>query len=919
MEAPILTLPEVRQEVERIFRRDHRSQLVALFGRGEASEFELGGHRWRITPTRCELELREQLPRPEEKRSEGVVFLIDWAADVLPLDVACRLAGGRLYHVARDARLAALFGARQVEPGLAGSALAKLFLAGAVAQPRKVQGLQLTHRAAWMSLLETRLRLPETALASPGALLAWAAANDGGSTFLRQAESDDLWRNVRRELNEWLRATAGHAAAVVWQAWELGLAVRLLEVLPLLAAARVVDDAYIAGQLAGQLAAWLPNIAGPVRSVEGTLAEDSNLDAALPMERGPLLATLERSQALAESAGLDSLTIASGRLPGGHRARERELGGAVQAFLDQPSLERAAAVVEALSRLEAHALDAHLRAEEHCAARRNLARIPLWLANREVDAPLGTRWQPAVDLARRYAEEGGYVEWARQQLRGLRGADEGLLSAARNLEFEAARTQRGDHRAFAEAYVSWLEAGKPSGVATPIEDLGKQVIAPFLESGERRRLLVVLMDGMSHAAAVQVLTRLSSARRWGPIAWRREGWHGVLPLPPVFAVAPTLTNISRGAFFAGKADPRFGDEGTDKDPARWKAHRALSDLQGEETPPLFVRRDILSGHDLATDIRDAIKGDCPAVAVVVNAIDEDLKSSLQVAKDYSLAPVLPLDALLSAAEEGERVVLLVADHGHVLGDGTRPLEGRLGQGRPGGARWRALAADEVPEAEEVALPKNCWSPRGWDRVAALWDPTVVNRSASYGEHGGLSLAEAVVPAILIAPDWLERAVPDDSGLAVRPLPTPDWWELRVRRTTVRPDSPPPPATRPAPVQASLFAPTAPEPSRPAVPASPPFIQALRRSTVFQSQIAGQPAAETERVLSWLTVLVEAGGSLPAGDFAAAAGVRAHQVGGVVARMGVLNADGFAMVEHDHVGRRVVLHRARLVQHYGIKE
>lgn len=917
MEAPFLTLPEVRQEVERIFRRDHRSQLVALYGRGEASDFELSGHRWRVVPTRCELDLREQLPRPEEKRSEGSVFLIDWAADVLPLDVACRLAGGRLYHVARDARLAALFGARQVEQGLAGSALAKLFLAGGVAQPRKVQGLQLTHRAAWTSLLEARLRLPETALGSPGALLAWAASSDGGPTFLRQAESDDLWRNVRRELSEWLRATVGDAAGVVWQAWELGLAVRLLEVLPLLAAARAADDAFVAGQLAGQLAAWLPNLSAPVRSVEGALVEDSSLDAALPTERGPLLATLERSQALAESAGLGSLTMASRRLPGGHRARERDLGGAAQAFLDQPSPERAAAVVQALGHLEAHALDTHLRPDDHRAARRNVARIALWLANREASAPPGTRWQPAVDLARRYAEEGGYVEWARQQLRGLRGADEALLSAARNLELEATRVQRDDHRAFAEAYVSWVEAGKPSGAATPIEDLGKQVLVPFLKGGDRRRLLVVLMDGMSHAAAVQVLTRLSSARRWGPIAWRRDGWHGVLPLPPVLAVAPTLTEISRGAFFAGKADPRFGDEGTDKDPARWKAHRALADLIGEDAPPLFVRRDILSGHDLATDIRDAIKGDCPAVAVVVNAIDEDLKSSLQVAKDYSLAPVLPLDALLSAAEEGERVVLLVADHGHVLGDGTRPLEGRLGKGRPGGSRWRALAADEAPEADEVALPKASWSPRGWDRVAVLWDPTVVNRAASYGTHGGLSLAEAVAPAILIAPDWLERAVPDDSGLAVRPLPTPDWWELRVRRATVRPEPPPP--AKPAPVQASLFAPVAPEPPRPVAPASPAFIVALRRSTVFQSQVAGQPAAETERVLSWLTILVEAGGSLPAGDFAAAAGVRSHQVGGVVARMGVLNADGFAMVEHDHVGRRVVLHRSRLVQHYGIKE
>jgi hypothetical protein len=89
--------------------------------------------------------------------------------------------------------------------------------------------------------------------------------------------------------------------------------------------------------------------------------------------------------------------------------------------------------------------------------------------------------------------------------------------------------------------------------------------------------------------------------------------------------------------------------------------------------------------------------------------------------------------------------------------------------------------------------------------------------------------------------------------------------------------------------------------------------------VFQSQVQGQPPAEVERVLAWVGALAEAGGSLPAADFAAVCGVRSHQVGGIVARMGVLNADGFAMVEHDHAGRRVVLHRARLTQHYGVKD
>ncbi len=94
---------------------------------------------------------------------------------------------------------------------------------------------------------------------------------------------------------------------------------------------------------------------------------------------------------------------------------------------------------------------------------------------------------------------------------------------------------------------------------------------------------------------------------------------------------------------------------------------------------------------------------------------------------------------------------------------------------------------------------------------------------------------------------------------------------------------------------------------------------LRASKLFTQQIAGVPRPDVERVLTWLAVLVEAGGSMTAGDFARLCGVRSHQVGGVVARMGVLNADGFAIVEHDVAGRRVVLHKARLVSQFGVSE
>jgi len=203
----------------------------------------------------------------------------------------------------------------------------------------------------------------------------------------------------------------------------------------------------------------------------------------------------------------------------------------------------------------------------------------------------------------------------------------------------------------------------------------------------------------------------------------------------------------------------------------------------------------------------------------------------------------------------------------------------------------------------------------------LWDTGVTNRTPHYGEHGGLSLAEAVAPAFLVVPEWLDRIAGEDVELSCRVLPEPDWWALKVAR--------PLPATLPVerrqptttPKQFSLIevGPAQPAPASLGAPAEPVVIARLRQSKVFAQQIAGVPRPEIERVLTWLGALVEAGGAMTAADFARSCGVRPHQVGGVVARMGVLNADGFAIVEHDVAGHRVVLQRTRLLSQFGVIE
>jgi hypothetical protein len=152
------------------------------------------------------------------------------------------------------------------------------------------------------------------------------------------------------------------------------------------------------------------------------------------------------------------------------------------------------------------------------------------------------------------------------------------------------------------------------------------------------------------------------------------------------------------------------------------------------------------------------------------------------------------------------------------------------------------------------------------------------------------------------------------------LPEPDWWVLKVAHPAVAPVAPLG-ELKTSNAQLQLLPVELPKTpaATPPAPTEPTLVARLRTSKLFTQQIAGVPKPDVERVLTWLAVLVDAGGSLTAADFARLCGVRPHQVGGVVARMGLLNADGFAIVEYDVTGRRVALQKARLLSQFGVTE
>ncbi len=438
IESPLLSEADVRLEVERLFRRDHRSKLLALFGRGQAGRFVLDGLPWEIVPTACELELRSKLPAPGDHAPSGSVYLVDWAEDALPLDVACRLAGGRIYHVARDARLKALFGAREVDAGLSTTKLAQFVLSGGLAGLRKVPGLLLTRDDLWKRVLEARFGVPERALDTGADWLRWARSSDAGPAFVRACETDDLLRAVRRELLDWLEERLPAMGVLGFRAWELGLVDRTLQAQLLLVAVEQNGDPYLRGLVNGQIASIVPGLANEVRRAQAGGAAQALLEAVLSVDDAGDRRLLDEVQQHAVSGGASVLATTSDWLPAGHAVREVAVADALTAFVAAPGGESLEILLAAFEHLSAHRLDRALRRSEHVEGRKMAARLAAWLLGRRVRPPLaehGTAWQAAIDLARRYAEEGGFLDWARQSLRGHarrgRGADDGRAAAVR--------------------------------------------------------------------------------------------------------------------------------------------------------------------------------------------------------------------------------------------------------------------------------------------------------------------------------------------------------------------------------------------------------------------------------------------------------------------------------------------------------
>jgi len=999
-EAPALSRDELSTTLGRFYKLrpgkpddPWRRKLTALYGRCEPDSIEVDGQVVEVVPVASEYELRHALPDPHEDRR--LAFVLAYPAVEVPVDIAGRfLKRGRVIRLGRHERLRQLFsgqlGAREdrskrsfveLEPALEDSALGRYLIGVDVTGVRgwASGSARVTLEQAYEHWLKARWGLPGAFACD--SFLAACASNLRHEEFAHAVDADrhPEATGLVDELFEVLTRANKPELRVVLRCWLAGKGRTLLEFAALFEAHAAAPDDVLASALlqAGDAKLGL-------EEAELQLAL-TTLPAAVPVALSLFAAADDgpaRLRTLLRDAEKHLLQSARARLHGSRclpiawDLRLAAVGDALIRVTEEPEGAQGQARYAELSRrvveLELHdsiKLGDRKLAYAHAEMARRLA---AWLVVRNdrrwpvSRGPLGK----LEALAAWYAQEGGFVDLARRRIRAV--ADGRFGEGVRAVLAKVDGVRVIQDREFAEGLPKWLEAGRPANRVLPIDAVIERFGANFLrgEGGTRRKLMVLLMDGMGWAQAAELLLELgdenATIHPWQPLAFNREisDLDARASFVPVLASLPTMTEFSRSALFSGSPTPSKTSPRTTEDDARFAKHPAIVGLFGAgRKPTLLGARDSFATEErLSAAARTLIADDNqPIVAFLLNTIDSALKSDRLDSAQWTVDRIRPLRALFDAARESGRAVLLCSDHGHVSGQ-RLVYAGRQGSS----SRWRTLLANDTIKEFETAIP----SPPGWcpDEPNACGvvlindDRHAYHGQPNFGEHGGGTLAEVLTPTVLLGtPDLARTELGDDQRLALAPMGPPLWWvdevrepeghkaavEAEAERRLAKKQAKPP--AEPQPAQLALTAVTSKPPPTPAeldiqaqaraeaearvaevqskskakgkkwthvTEATTKLLDKLENNPLFQAR-AERPARR-EAVLAALEYLLELQDRASFEAFAAHTGKHKARVSGVVSDLSqVLNVDGYDVLSYDNRSKQVTIDRELLIQCFGL--
>jgi hypothetical protein len=895
-----LSLSQIEAQVLAVLDRASEARVIAIQARTQAAwpdTINLSGRPFRLRWCASPLMAREALSAledvPDDQASPGLILLTPLSARDLGGDVVARLARAQVFQPDAWGMVQQLFTAREIDARLGRFRwMAHLLVerASMGAYPPVPNGF-LDMDTAWHHILGRCLSLdaskPDAAM-----LLNWSLGADSAGHF------DDLSEQAKPQIAAWLGESAGAVGTLVMRCVTAG---NTQDAVPLGLVCGVVLSAQ--GEGVHELAAAAIRLERFMGDKRIGIAEGRRwaADAAKCLQAlTPALrhVVIERAEWLLRELHVDAYAHLSDVLPLGLEQRLGFFADALKAFIAEPSTAQIQAIERAADAVARHA---HADPASTRMLRVNMAvRLCRWMmADRPANKGRGGRAATTfVDLAQGYAREGAFVDWARFKLIG--GDDLPGLSAAFVALRDAARKEaEAFNQTFAQALQVWNREPRAAAACMPVEAIIERVLAPL---AQQTPVLLLVADGLSYSIFRELCEDLEA------LGWDEKVAGPTPTLAVGVAALPTITEVSRASLLSGRL--MIGAAAQEK--TAFATHPALVAASRAGTAPVvFHKGDLADAEGLSSTVRDAIAStQQQVVAVVYNAVDDHLSGSNQIQVRWSIDDLRLLGPLLSEARRARRVVIVTADHGHVIDDGT------VQRGQGDGDRWRLPSG--TPDAGELLFEGGRVKTPAGNAVVCACSERVRHGAKKNGYHGGVSAQEVVVPLSVFTPR--NRVL---KGWQMAPAPQPDWWApLEFALPAAAADTPS--LARKA-AKPGLLAVPQPDLFGGALPVVAPepevhWIAALQATPVYVAQkaLAARVAPADDEVRCLLEALAARGGKLSKAALAQRLGMPAMRISGFVnAAKRVLNVDQAAVLSLDETAATVELNRELLVRQFRV--
>ena len=783
------SLPVIRALLDEAVRKDYRGGVLGVRARPEWSgspTFPLGDATVRIVACESALAVREALL--DRDRDQWLVVLTDRPDEDLGAGVVAHFIGNRLrtpdpWEAVRlrfsasgiDAALTTHASHRQVATAL----LAATPPAGWPPAPAGI----LTRDHAFGAVAREHLRLTDPVV-DLTSVLRWTA-DPGMST--RVADLRELAGDVLADaVLAWVASRVGSVASPLLHLLRAGDA---RDVIPLGLVAGLLAEASAAAPDGGAVSAADAEVAqlardGLIRleprlggrpqnlaALTSWAAEAESLIAELIRDPDDELqgeTLLARADEILRTIQAERVADRSDLLPAGLARRLGELARTLRFALRQgnPGASGACQVkLTDLPGIEAAwgRVAGHRQADrdQRVACFHAAVRLARWLAVSSSSGVAGSNDSSLAVLISRFCDADAWVDSATND--AATGVGDPEQGAALEAVLDAARTRRAAHdvalaAALAEATSADSKIPASSGrTVWYLENLLPDVVLPL---ARKAPVLLLVLDGMSAGICTEIVSSVLDRASDG---WAEALLGGQARRGAAVAVLPTVTEVSRTSLLCGEL--RTGGQEAERRgfEALWRAH-------GLPGAALFHKKPLDSarpGHAVAGDIAAAIADVTaqPLVTCVLNTIDDALDRSDPGGIEWTADAVRHLLPLLERARYAGRVVILTADHGHVVErrQGTQRSYPEISSGRSRPASPPAGAGEILMAGQRVLM-------HGGRAILAV-DEQLRYGPLKAGYHGGAASAEVVVPVVVL----VAGAVPDDTDLRLAPPQEPGWW------------------------------------------------------------------------------------------------------------------------------------------------